>query len=181
MLGGASLGVHPLAVALAFGFGTYLLIAQGVCGTRSEMTRWRHDLAPAMLTLHSLIDGLGIGVAFGLNTRAGWLIALAVVTHDLADGVNTVSVSLTDQDRRRARLWLTANSIAPVVGVLMGQRLQLDAEALALLLAAFAGIFLYIGACELLPHSRELEPGLGSAAASLAGMTLMAIVTGLAS
>src|SRR5215475_13954393 len=46
-------------------------------------------LGAAGLSIHSFIDGLGIGLAFHLGTATGLLVFLAVVTHDFADGMNT--------------------------------------------------------------------------------------------
>lgn len=177
-LGAPTSGTRPLALALALGFGSYLLIDRGLGAAVPGTTRWRLHLAPTMLTLHSLVDGFGIGVSFQLDARAGWLIALAVLAHDFADGLNTVGVSLGGHDKKFAGAWLAVNSMAPIVGVLVGKRLHLTSDALALLLAAFAGIFLYMGGCELLPRSQAQEPRLRNTLASLAGMTIMALVTG---
>jgi ZIP family zinc transporter len=52
-------------------------------------------LGAAGLSLHSFIDGLGIGLAFHLGTSTGLLVFLAVVTHDFADGMNTVNFILS--------------------------------------------------------------------------------------
>ena len=43
-------------------------------------------LGAAGLSMHSFIDGLGIGLAFGVNTTTGMLVFIAVVAHDFADG-----------------------------------------------------------------------------------------------
>src|SRR5215216_1215345 len=43
-------------------------------------------LGAAGLSVHSFIDGLGIGFAFHLGTTTGLLVFLAVVSHDFADG-----------------------------------------------------------------------------------------------
>lgn len=53
--------------------------------------------------LHSLLDGMGIGFASQIDARAGWLVALAVLTHDLADGVNTVGPCLAAEADDAAR------------------------------------------------------------------------------
>src|SRR5919201_1670460 len=46
-------------------------------------------LGAAGLSIHSLIDGLGIGLAFHVSTATGILVFIAVVSHDFADGMNT--------------------------------------------------------------------------------------------
>ncbi len=47
------------------------------------------------LSIHSFIDGLGIGLAFGLDATTGMLVFVAVISHDFADGMNTVSFVLS--------------------------------------------------------------------------------------
>jgi ZIP family zinc transporter len=51
-------------------------------------------LGAGALSVHSFIDGLGIGFAFHVSTSTGLLVFLAVVSHDFADGMNTVSFVL---------------------------------------------------------------------------------------
>ena len=46
------------------------------------------------LSAHSFIDGLAVGLAFGVDTAAGVLVLIAVLAHDFADGLNTVSFVL---------------------------------------------------------------------------------------
>ena len=55
------------------------------------------------LSLHSFVDGLGIGLAFEISTGTGLLVFLAVVSHDFADGLNTVSFILRQSADRRGR------------------------------------------------------------------------------
>ena len=72
-------------------------------------------LGAAGLSLHSFIDGFGIGLAFGVNTTTGLLVFIAVVAHDFADGMNTVSFILSQSDNRRKALrWLAVDAIAPL-------------------------------------------------------------------
>lgn len=60
-------------------------------------------LGAAGLSAHSFVDGLGIGLAFGLDTATGMLVFLAVISHDFADGLNTVTFVLRQgNDRKRA-------------------------------------------------------------------------------
>lgn len=113
-------------------------------------------LGAAGLSLHSLIDGLGIGLAFGLNTTTGLLVFVAVVSHDFADGLNTVSFILSQSgDRRKALTWLTIDAIAPLVGAIIGASLSISEYALGHLLALYAGFFLFMGATDLLPEAHQ--------------------------
>ena len=73
------------------------------------------------LSIHSFIDGLGIGLAFGLDATTGLLVFLAVISHDFADGLNTVSFVLSQSgDRRQARRWLRIDAFAPLLGAVVG-------------------------------------------------------------
>jgi ZIP family zinc transporter len=113
-------------------------------------------LGAAGLSLHSFIDGLGIGLAFQLDSATGFLVFLAVVTHDFADGLNTVSFVLSQhQDRRRALTWLGIDALAPFVGAIVGSFISVSDYALGNLLAVYAGFFLFMGATDLLPEAHH--------------------------
>ena len=122
-------------------------------------------LGAAGLSAHSFVDGLGIGLAFGLDETTGFLVFVAVVSHDFADGLNTVSFVLSQtDDRRRAIRWLAIDAIAPLLGAIVGTALSLSEQNLGYMLAAYAGFFLYMGATDLLPeahrHPSPLRVGL---------------------
>jgi ZIP family zinc transporter len=113
-------------------------------------------LGAAGLSVHSFIDGLGIGLAFHLNNATGFLVFLAVVTHDFADGLNTVSFVLSQrQERRKALTWLTIDAVAPFVGAIVGSTITISDYGLGHLLAVYAGFFLFMGATDLLPEAHE--------------------------
>jgi len=73
------------------GFCAYLLLERGLAAAANG--RGGH-LGPASLTAHSLLDGLGVGLAFQVAPAVGAVVAAAVLAHDFADGVNTVTLSL---------------------------------------------------------------------------------------
>lgn len=180
-LAGAHRSVRTLMAFTALGLAGYMLLDRLLARIpRAAAASWRGDLGPAMLCLHSLMDGLGIGIAFQIDTAAGWMIALAVLTHDVADGVNTVSLSLAARSEAAARRWLVLNGIAPMLGVLIGLAIAIPSTMLAPLMALFAGIFLYIGACELVPRSQSLDPRLRTGFATILGILLMLGVTHIA-
>lgn len=117
-------------------------------------------LGAAGLSLHSLIDGLGIGLAFGLSTETGLLVFAAVVAHDFADGLNTVGFVLRQSgNRRRAIRWLAVDAAAPLVGAIIGSSLSISEHNLGALLAVYVGFFLFMGATDLLPHAHQHPSG----------------------
>lgn len=144
-------GSHFLFAAVALGMVIYMTIDRGLAALPASYARARRHLGPASLTLHSLIDGLGIGITFHLSSAAGIVMAIGVLTHDIADGINTVTLSLIGNTIAVTRRWLIANSLAPIIGVLVATRIDIGDRILAPLLAMFGGAFLYIGACQLIP------------------------------
>jgi zinc transporter, ZIP family len=113
-------------------------------------------LGAAGLSVHSFIDGLGIGLAFGIDTATGLLVFLAVISHDFADGLNTVSFILRQSgNRAQAVRWLAVDAIAPLLGAIVGASLSVSEENLGYLLALSAGFFLYMGATDLLPEAHR--------------------------
>ncbi|HWB68950.1 MAG TPA: ZIP family metal transporter [Solirubrobacterales bacterium] len=106
------------------------------------------------LSIHSFIDGLGIGLAFGLDSTTGFLVFIAVVSHDFADGLNTVSFVLSQSgDRDQAARWLRIDAIAPLLGAIVGSFLSVSDETLGYILCLYSGFFLYMGATDLLPEA----------------------------
>jgi ZIP family zinc transporter len=126
-------------------------------------------LGAAGLSVHSFIDGLGIGFAFHLGTTTGLLVFLAVVSHDFADGMNTVSFVLRQSgDRRAARAWLAADAIAPLLGAIVGASIGISERGLGYVLALYAGFFLFVGATDLLPQAHS-HPSWKRVALTVAG------------
>ncbi|HVD86068.1 MAG TPA: ZIP family metal transporter [Solirubrobacterales bacterium] len=111
-------------------------------------------LGAAGLSLHSFMDGLGIGFAFGVNSATGVLVFVAVISHDFADGLNTVSYVLRRSgDRQAAIRWLTIDALAPLAGAIVGSLAVISDHTLSYALCVYCGIFLYIGATDLLPEA----------------------------
>ena len=178
-IGAGRYAARTLFGALGIGLAAYMVVDR-VLSARSATNVLRPHLGPASLTLHSFLDGMGIGLAFQVSIATGGVIALAVLAHDLSDGVNTVGLALAGNRREHAHRWLVANAAAPLAGVIVGQLVQVPPSVLTLLLAAFAGMFLYIGACELLPRSHLQKPNALTTGATLAGMAIMFCVVTLA-
>lgn len=130
------------------------------------------------LSVHSFMDGLALGIGFQASTAIGIVVAVAILAHDCSDGMNTVSIVLKNGGSRNAALgWLIVDALAPFAGAAASLLVHPPEEQLALVLAAFAGFFLYIGASDLLPEGFEGSSKTSVAAAMLAGAaTLYAVV-----
>ena len=83
-----------------------------------------------------------------------------MVSHDFADGLNTVSFVLRQSDdRRRAVRWLIVDAAAPLLGAIVGSLVTVSAQTLGQLLALYAGFFLFMGATDLLPEAHAHPSG----------------------
>lgn len=180
--GGRTFG---LAVGLGF-LGFFLLSRAAVLHHRDDPELAAGHarvgaLGAGILSFHSFLDGFGIGAAFAFSPTVGVAILIAVVSHDFADGMNTVTFVLSqDGTVGRARGWLVTDALAPVAGAIAGSFVQVEAHPFGIGLAVFAGIFLAIGTGELLPAAHS-EPSMARIGLTLAGFALMLIVTTLSS
>jgi zinc transporter ZupT len=134
----------------------------------------RGPLAAGVLCMHSLLDGVAIGIAFQASREVGIVVAIAVLTHDFSDGINTMNIVLKNGGgRRRAFRWLVADALAPVMGVVSTYFFTVRAEWFGTALALFAGFFLYIGASDLIPESYHAHPKFLTTAMTLAGAAVL--------
>ena len=134
-------------------------------------------LGAAGLSAHSFVDGLGIGLAFGVDTATGLLVFLAVISHDFADGLNTVSFILRQSgNRAQAVRWLAVDALAPLLGAIVGASLNVSEESLGYLLALYVGFFLFMGATDLLPEAHQ-HPSRGRVALTVLGFAAVLALT----
>ncbi len=131
------------------------------------------------LVVHSFLDGVAIGTAYQVNASIGLIVALAVIFHDFTDGANTVTLMLKNKHNvKNAELFLLMDSIAPVLGVLFATLVSISQVILALILAAFVGEFIYLGAANLLPETHKHDPWKMNLSMAL-GIVLILILTSI--
>jgi zinc transporter ZupT len=175
-------GLYPPIIVTAVtigGFMAYLMIdaLRRRMADQSLGQGVAKHLAPASLVAHSVMDGLGIGIAFHVSVTAGAVVALAVLAHDLLDGANTVTLSFAgNMSPAVARRWLVLDAAAPLAGIALSRAVAASPGTLALLLAGFAGLLLFIGAGELLPRSRVSSSLLNTCSTVLGAALVLAIV-----
>ncbi|MEW2084296.1 ZIP family metal transporter [Streptomyces sp. NPDC005283] len=137
--------------------------------------------AAAAMVGHSLMDGIAIGAAFQVGGGMGAAVALAVVTHDFADGFNTYTItSLYGNTRRKAVAMLVADALAPVAGAASTLLFTLPVELLGSYLGFFAGALLYLAAAEILPEAHHAHPARSTLLCTAGGVGFIWLVVGLA-
>jgi zinc transporter ZupT len=130
------------------------------------------------LALHSLLDGMGIGLGFHISPRMGLLIAIAVITHDFSDGLNTVSLMLINKNNVRKSLgFLVLDAVTPLVGLGATYLFSIPESLLVIYLGFFAGFLLYIGAGDLLPEAHSTDSSYKKIGLTVLGVAFIFIVT----
>ncbi len=170
-----------IAGVVGLGFMGCLLIDRAFSIAVGEQSSHHGHLGAGSLTLHSLFDGLAIGLAFQASAAIGAIVAIAVIAHDVSDGVNTVNLSLVGGgDVKSARRWLIIDACAPLIGILAARLVVFPKSALAMLLAVFTGAFLYIGAGRLVGESHRRHPHPWTTVAAVLGFGFIYIVARMA-
>jgi zinc and cadmium transporter len=202
LLGAATLALLPEALAQAPVDRVMAFFLAGMLGfvAFERGLRWRHphehhpvpggehriEHATALMVLwgdalHNFVDGMVIGVSYGVSLEVGIGATLAIVAHEVPQEIGDFAVLLgSGMARRRAVLlnWLSGLAVLP--GVLFACAwLSRSAELSALLLPIAAGGFVYIALADLVPalqHRRGGRAGLAQLALVAAGAaTLWAI------
>jgi zinc transporter ZupT len=170
------LDVRQLMITLVLGFLAIFLLEKLtiIHSEKAHDTPGHHHhvgvVGAAGLSFHSFLDGLAIGVGFQAGFKVGLVVLLAVVAHDFADGLNTVTFMLAARNSAwRTWMLLLIDALAPVAGALLATVIVIDPRVIAFQLAFFAGFLLYLGASDLLPHV-HLRPRAALVASTVGGL-----------
>jgi len=168
-----------VTILIAVGFSVYMLIDRLFSlhkHNEDDCDKQYHQgkFGALALVLHSFLDGFGIGLAFKISPAIGWVVAVAVLTHDFSDGINTVGMIIKNKGARKTALkWLAADALAPAVGVAATYFLTVSKSTLGLLLSVFIGLFLYISASDLIPESHHHHPAIWTTISTIMGMAVI--------
>ena len=156
----------------ALGFLSYLVLDR-ILSFHGDSAH-RGAFTASVLCIHSLLDGVAIGLAFQTSKAVGIIVAIAVLTHDFSDGINTMNIVLKNRGNRAIALrWLLLDAVAPVLGIISTLFFTLPNAGFGVALALFAGFFLYIGASDLIPESYHAHPKFLTTAMTLAGAAVL--------
>ncbi|MGI5399841.1 ZIP family metal transporter [Streptomyces sp. CA-135486] len=157
-----------------------LAVRQAAHGADERMPQVGLTAAAAMVG-HSLMDGVAIGAAFQVGGGMGATVAIAVITHDFADGFNTYTItSLYGNTRGKAVAMLVADALAPLVGAASAVLFTLPVELLGSYLGFFGGALLYLAAAEILPEAHHAHPARSTLLCTAGGVGFIWLVVGLA-
>lgn len=183
-LAGVHFGTATITGVVALGFMIYLILDRVVilhAHTDESGHGERGVLGAGSLSIHSFLDGVAIGLAFQVSAAVGAIVAIAVLVHDFSDGINTVNLILKNGGSREiAFRWLATDAIAPVLGIISTLFFSVPSSTLGIILAAFCGFFIYIGASDLLPESHHRHPTIWTTAMTAFGIAVLYIAVSLA-
>lgn len=147
---------NALALLLGF-FSIYLLEKMVLIHACQEAECETHVMGGSALVgiaAESLIDGLAIATGFRTAPELGLLIAIAVFAHEAPRGLATTAI-MRQANLTRGEVWaalLVDAGFAPLGVLLSG---LIPATVFESLLGFTAGIFLYVGASDLLPEAHR--------------------------
>ena len=184
-------GVSTVSIALILGFLSLHFIEQFVGSHEPADSDYGHDhthafeiagtLGALAMAGHIFLDGVALALAFKVSDALGIAVFIAMLVHAFSDGLNTVALLIkTDQWKKRGKYLLVVDAIARVGGAAIGSALTISDSNLAIYLAVFSGIVIYLATSHILPEAHSKHPSKVTMLATLSGVVIMwAVVSNL--
>ena len=177
------LGVPQVSVAILAGF-LALHIIEGIFGGHEPAeSDYGHDhehhniagtLGAVAMGGHVFLDGIGLGVAFKVSNSLGFAVFLAIMVHAFSDGLNTVSFLIKSGAWGKKGIWLLGvDALARISGAVLGTTLVLSNNFIAIYLALFAGIVIYLATSHILPEAHSRHSSRWTFFATVCGVVIM--------
>jgi len=185
------IGVRTISVALIAGFLSLHFIEQFAGSHEPAESDYGHEHTHAVeiagtvgaiaMAGHIFLDGVALALAFKVSDALGFAVFIAMIVHAFSDGLNTVALLVkTGQWRSRGKYLLAVDAIARVGGAAIGSALTISDSNLAIYLAVFSGIVIYLATSHILPEAHSKHPSKVTMLATLAGVVIMwAVVSNL--
>jgi ZIP family zinc transporter len=185
------IGVRTTSVALIAGFLSLHFIEQFAGSHEPAESDYGHEHTHAVeiagtvgaiaMAGHIFLDGVALALAFKVSNALGFAVFIAMLVHAFSDGLNTVALLVkTGQWRSRGKYLLAVDALARVGGAAIGSALTISDSNLAIYLAVFSGIVIYLATSHILPEAHSKHPSKVTMLATLAGVVIMwAVVSNL--
>jgi ZIP family zinc transporter len=178
------IGVRTTSVALIAGFLSLHFIEQFAGSHEPAESDYGHEHTHAVeiagtvgaiaMAGHIFLDGVALALAFKVSNALGYAVFIAMIVHAFSDGLNTVALLIkTGQWRSRGKYLLAVDAVARVGGAAIGSALTISDSNLAIYLALFSGIVIYLATSHILPEAHSKHPSKVTMLATLAGVLIM--------
>lgn len=143
-----------------------------------QVCRERTGIFTALgIAIHNLPEGMVIVAGTAASPQLGVLLAVAIAMHNIPEGI-AVAVPIIESTGNRARaIWYTfLSGMAEPLGALVGALIlqpYLTVGVIEAVLAAVAGVMVFIGLDELLPTAHRYGEEHATTMGVLVGMVLM--------
>jgi ZIP family zinc transporter len=185
------IGVRTISVALIAGFLSLHFIEQFAGSHEPAESDYGHEhthsveiagtVGAIAMAGHIFLDGVALALAFKVNNALGYAVFIAMLVHAFSDGLNTVALLVkTGQWQSRGKYLLAVDALARIGGAAIGSALTISDSNLAIYLAVFSGIVIYLATSHILPEAHSKHPSKVTMLATLAGVAIMwAVVSNL--
>ena len=185
------IGVRTISVALIAGFLSLHFIEQFAGSHEPAESDYGHEhthsveiagtVGAIAMAGHIFLDGVALALAFKVSNALGYAVFIAMLVHAFSDGLNTVALLVkTGQWRSRGKYLLAVDALARIGGAAIGSALTISDSNLAIYLAVFSGIVIYLATSHILPEAHSKHPSKVTMLATLAGVVIMwAVVSNL--
>jgi ZIP family zinc transporter len=185
------IGVRTISVALIVGFLSLHFIEQFAGSHEPAESDYGHEHTHAAefagtvgaiaMAGHIFLDGVALALAFKVSDALGYAVFIAMLVHAFSDGLNTVALLIkTGQWQKRGKYLLAVDAMARIGGAAIGTSLTISDSNLAIYLAVFSGIVIYLATSHILPEAHSKHPSKVTMLATLAGVAIMwAVVSNL--
>jgi ZIP family zinc transporter len=172
------------SLAFVIGFLSLHFLEETFAGHEPADTDYEHDhshygniaggVGVVAMAAHIFLDGAALGLALKVSHKLGFAIFIALLVHAFSDGLNTVAMlKKTGSWTSRAAYLLLVDGGARIAGALFGSNLHISEAWIAIYLALFSGVIVYIATSHILPEAHSSHPSRVTILSTLAGVAIM--------
>lgn len=130
------------------------------------------------LFLHSLIDGIIIGIGFEVDPALGMFTTFSIIMHELPEGITTYSLMIITESKKKALIKSYAVALATPIGAILSLLFikTIPESVIGILLALASGTFIYVAASDLIPETHN-HKGVSNIICLMGGVLLIYVVS----